>query len=334
MICGLSSYFVAELKHEVEIISINSFEGSAFYPLDELVQIRHCGLDWRKQTFRKLLSLVGDVLSALDADILLTCHPTISYSAALKKKKFRGCLIITQHSACDSFSKKRLYCNAALFRFADQFVVLTESDRRIYQKLGCSSIVIPNANYRPAVARASLEDKRILAAGRMETVKGFDMLIEAFSKVSQKHPDWDLCICGGGSQEDQLRAQTQSLGLSNRVQFPGSVRNMQDYFQSASIFALSSRSEGFSLVLVEAIAFGLPVVSFDLPAAGEILGDRGGMRVLQGDVCAFADKLDMLMSDMDLRKSLGDEALQVSRKYTIPEISAYWMRLFEELLAK
>lgn len=334
VICGLSSYFSAELKHSVEIISINSREGGAFYPLDKSVQIRHCALDWREQTFRKLHRLVGDVMRELDADILLTCHPTISYAAVLNKKKFRGPVIVTQHSACDSYSKKRMYCNAALFRFADQFVVLTESDRRIYQKLGCRSIVIPNANFRPAAARSSLDQNLVLAAGRIEEVKGFDRLIEAFSKVSENHTDWKLCICGGGSLEDQLRKQAYALGLSERVLFPGSVKNMQDYFLNSSIFALSSRSEGFSLVLVEAASFGLPVVSFDLPAACEILENGGGLLVPQGDVRGFAEKLDALMSDANLRNRISDEALAASEHYRIPVIAERWMHLFRSLTAE
>lgn len=334
VICGLSSYFAAELKHEVEIISVNSNSGGAFYPLDKTVRIRHCGLDWREQTFRKLLTLVGGVLDGLDADILLTCHPTISYAAVLCKRKFHGRLIITQHSACDSFSKKRLYCNAALFRFADQFVVLTQNDRSIYKKLGCRSIVIPNANFRPSCARASLEQKMILAAGRMETVKGFDRLIAAFSQISERHHDWMLCICGGGSLENQLKAQAESLGVSEKVLFPGSVQNMHEYFLNSSVFALSSHSEGFPLVLVEAISFGLPVVSFSLPAAREILADGGGILVPQGDVCELSEKLEMLVLDADLRKKIGKEAFASSQKYTIPEVSARWMRLFRKLLSQ
>ena len=333
VICGLSSYFSTQLQNEVQIISINSSHGGAFYPLDESVRIRHCGLDWREQTFRKLLSLVGGIMRELNADILLTCHPTISYAAVLNKKKFKGRLIVTQHSACDSFTKKRLYCNAALFRFADQFVVLTESDRRIYRKLGCRATVIPNANFCPTAVRSTLGEKMILAAGRMETVKGFDRLIEAFSKVAGKHPDWKLCICGGGSLEEQLRLQAQALDLTGRVLFPGSVKNMQDYFQNASVFALTSQSEGFSLVLVEAMSFGLPVVSFDIPAAKEILSEGGGLLVRQGDVCDFAEKLDLLMTDVDLRRKTGDKAFKAAGKYTVSAVCECWMKLFSELLA-
>lgn len=334
VICGLSSYFSGKLKHEVEIISLNSHSGGVFYPLDEAVQIRHCGLDWRNQTFRRLLTLVSNVMGRVDADILLTCHPTISYAAVLNKNKFRGRVVVTQHSACDSFSKKRLYCNAALFRLADQFVVLTEDDRSVYQKLGCSSIVIPNANFMPTNTRSSLEQKMILAAGRMEAVKGFDRLIAAFSLVAKRHPGWKLCICGGGSLENHLKTQVETLGLHEKVIFPGSVKNIHDYYMKASVFALPSHSEGFSLVLVEAMAAGIPVVSFNLPAAVEILDNGGGLLVPQGDICAFSEKLELLMSDEDLRKELGAKAYVSSEKYDISAIAERWMQLFHDITAR
>lgn len=333
VICGLSSYFSAEMKHDVKIISINSSESHVFYALDADVQIHHCGIDWRGQTFRKLLKLVGNILRELDADILLTCHATIGYAAIMNRRKFRGKIIVTEHITCDFYSKKRLCCNAALFRFADRFVVLTNSSREVYQRLGCSAIVIPNANFRPVEARASLEKKLILAAGRMEEVKGFDRLIEAFSQVAEKHPDWKLCICGSGSQEAQLRQQIQKLGLSERVLFPGSVKNMQDYYRDAGIFALSSRYEGFPLVLVEAISYGLPSMCFEMPSTEEMLADSGGILVPQGDVSAFAKGLDQLMSDDSLRRKLGGEAYEISKKYTIANIAENWVQLFYNLMA-
>ena len=90
VICGLSNYYSTELGYKVEIISINSSTDNIFYPLNTSVQVHHCGLDWRQQTFRKLLHLVRNIMGSLDADILLTCHPTISYAAILNKKIFKG----------------------------------------------------------------------------------------------------------------------------------------------------------------------------------------------------------------------------------------------------
>ena len=331
VICGLSSYFSTELENDVEIISIYSSTTNLFYKLDPSVLIRHCGVDWREHTYPKLWRLVRETMADLDADILITCHHTVSYAAILNKRVFKGKLVVTQHSACDFFTRKRLYANAAMFRFADELVVLTESDRQIFRKLGCQSSVIPNANFRPVLTRSSLEEKLLLAVGRLETVKGFDRLIEAFSIVAHKYPQWKLCICGGGTQEQILREQVKNAGIMDQVLLPGAVANIQDYYSKAALFALTSRSEGFSLVLLEAMSYGIPVVSFELPAAREILGDNGGIFVQQGDVALLAEKLDMFMSDIDLRRQYGEKAYAASKKYMISKIAERWMQLFYKL---
>ncbi len=328
VICGLSNYFSEALGYSVEIISINSSQSNIFYTLNESVYVKHCCIDWREQTFLKLVAHVGNIMSNLDADYLITCHPTISYAALLNKRKFNGKVIVTQHSASESFSKKRLYCNAVMFRFADKFVVLNKTDQDIYKKLGCSSIVIPNANFRFVNNRSSLNNKTILAVGRLEKVKGFDFLLESFSMVAPAHPDWKVCICGGGSCESQLKKQAVDLGISEQVVFPGAVKNMEDYFMQTSVFALSSRSEGFPLVLLEAMSFGIPVVSFNLSAPEKILSDGGGFIVEFGNVSEFAKKLDLLMSDNSLCKQMGDEAYTSSGKYSVSEISEHWKNLF------
>ena len=331
VICGLSDYFAGELKYEVQIISINSQSSHIFYSLNDAVRVVHCGLDWREQTFRKLKKLVGTYMDNLDADSLITCHPTISYAVLMNKRKFKGRIVVTQHSACIGLTRKRLWCNALMFRLADQFVVLSENDRHIYQKMGCDALVIPNANFRPVQARSSLNTKMILAAGRIEEVKGFDRLVQAFAQIADGNQEWKLCICGGGTLEGKLKEQIEQLHLTERIILPGSVQNMEDYFQQASVFALSSRSEGFSLVLVEAMSFGVPTVSFALPAPEEILNNGGGFLVPQGDIGVFAEKLEQLIQDDALRKETGECAYAAAEQYRIPCIAARWTELFEQL---
>lgn len=332
VVCGLSSHFCAALNHSVEIISINSFEDHLFFSIDPSVRIRHCGVDWRECTFRTLCHTVRGVMEELDADILLTCHPTISYAVLLNKRKFAGKVIVTQHSANDSFSKKRLYMNALMFRLADRFVVLSDNDKKSYSRLACKSQVIPNANFKPAAVRSTLDSRLILAAGRIEEVKGFDMLIDAFAGVALQHPEWKLCICGGGSCEESLKKQVAELELTDRVLFPGVCKNMSEYYEKASVFALTSRSEGFSLVLIEAMSHGVPVVSFDLPAPMEICGEDGALMVPGGEIQSLSEALSKLMSSDELRNTLGENAYRRSERYSLAAVSGKWMSLFRELL--
>lgn len=333
VVCGLSNYFSKSLGHQVEIISINTnSEATPFFYIEESVGIRHCGLDWREQNFYKLYRLVSKILTSLDSDVLITCHPTISNAVLLNKKRFNGKIVVTQHSANDSFTKKRLLCNAFMFRMADAFVVLTETDRKLYEALKCPVRIIPNANFKLIHNHSTLNEKIILAAGRIETVKGFDILIDAFFMLANKYPDWNLCICGSGSEEKQLKKQISARHLSDRVLLPGAVKNIDEYMCNASVFALSSRSEGFSLVLIEAMSHGLPIVSFNLPAVQEICKGKGGLVAKQRDAFEFASELDKMLASDALRQKLGGEGIELSKKYSVASISELWMELFQELL--
>ena len=93
--------------------------------------------------------------------------------------------------------------------------------------------------------KSNLEEKVILAAGRLEEVKGFDRLIDAFSRIAHKNQDWKLCICGGGSLDAKLKEYANVLGISEQVEFAGNVKNMEHYYRFSSVFAQSSHSEGF-----------------------------------------------------------------------------------------
>ena len=332
VVCGLSNYFTEKLNYELEIVSINSLSSRVFYRLCESVKIEHCGLDWREATFTALLKIVGEKMKETNSDILITCHPTISYAVLLSKRNFKGKVVVTQHSATDSFTKKRFFMNAFLFRFADAFIVLNEEDKKQYRKMWCLAEMIPNANSNSAKTLVDYTEKVIVAAGRMEDVKGFDRLIDAFAMVTEKYPEWKLCICGSGTLEKKLKKQISDLGITDKVILPGFIKNINDYMHNASIFAISSHSEGFSLVLIEAMSHGLPVVSFDLPAVREISGGKGILIAQQDNVGEYASMLEKLLSSEELRRENGREAYEISKKYKIDSVSKMWINLFYRLL--
>ena len=331
VVCGLSQYFSCELDHQVEIISINSAEGRPFFPLHESVTVRHCGLHWRDQTPKKRRQIIRGILPGLNADILLTCHGGISTEVLLYKHAFRGKVVVTQHSACDSFSWKWRLANILLFRFADAFVVLTKADQRFYRKALCRATVIPNAMLSAFSGCSDLKNPMLVAAGRLTEIKGFDQLIDAFAMIAPAHPEWKLCICGDGELMDTLKQQADSHGLSDRILFPGFV-SITDRMRSAGGFVLSSRSEGFPLVLLEALTHGLPVVAYELPAVKEICGSRGVLTAACGDTAALAEKMDQLLSSEQLRNRLSEEAIAVSQQYTVAAVAEKWMDLFRQLL--
>lgn len=146
--------------------------------------------------------------------------------------------------------------------------------------------------------------------------------------------NWTLDIYGQGDQTDYRQLMTE-LGIdSNRCHLNGPVEDVVKAYQDSSIFVLSSRFEGFGMVLIEAMACGLPVVSFDCPAGpDEIITDGvDGLLVPSGDVHALAEKLMVLMTDENLRIRLGQQARQTAQRYDMTALANQWTALFEKVI--
>jgi glycosyltransferase involved in cell wall biosynthesis len=222
------------------------------------------------------------------------------------------------------------------YRSLDALAVLTEEDRRDYAgTLGATKVVrLPNAVPPLSGARARPESKVAVAAGRLNSQKGFDLLIDAWRPVAAAHPDWQLRIYGRGLQRAALRRQIVDAGLSDDVLLPGPTRDLGDALSQGSVFVLSSRFEGFGIVVVEAMSKGLAVVSFDCPRGpGEIIDDgRDGVLVPAGDVGALSRALLDVIGDEERRRALGVAALATARRYDPETVGAAWVALLDDLV--
>jgi glycosyltransferase involved in cell wall biosynthesis len=218
----------------------------------------------------------------------------------------------------------------------DVLVALTEEDRQAYDELLDGRVrlaVIPNTVHDADGPRADLGSRTVLAAGRFVYQKGYDMLIEAFAKVHVTHPDWRLRICGRGELKAQLEQAVSDHGLEDVVELPGPSENLPEEMEQASIYALSSRFEGFPLVLLEAMGKGMGVVAFDCPTGPrDIVSDReNGILVPPKDPDAFATGLLALIEDEELRRRCGAAAAVTARRFTIEAIGPRWEALFRDL---
>ena len=215
----------------------------------------------------------------------------------------------------------------------DALVVLTADDERDYGGLAPLVRRIPNALPPLDGGVASLDSQVVVAAGRLTGQKGFDLLIRAWASVAREQPDWKLRIYGGGPLKGSLEALISELGLGSSVSLMGATKQMGEELARGSVFALSSRFEGFGMVLVEAMSKGLPVVSFDCPRGpSEIVSDGvDGLLVPAEDVDGLARALLSLMGDASRRRAFGEAALEKSRRYSVEEIGARWDELLESL---
>ncbi|MFB2918979.1 glycosyltransferase family 4 protein [Aerosakkonema funiforme] len=181
---------------------------------------------------------------------------------------------------------------------------------------------------------AAPEKKWAIAMGRLTYQKGFDLLLPAFQKISNKYPDWQLLIFGEGELRRELEDLREKLGLTNQVLFPGLTANPIGMLKSAKLFVLSSRWEGLPAVLFEALSCGLPVVSMNCPSGPqEIIRDGiDGILVPNGDVSAFTSAMDRLMSDSEERARLASRASEAVDRFSLDKVVKKWELLMDEVL--
>jgi glycosyltransferase involved in cell wall biosynthesis len=193
--------------------------------------------------------------------------------------------------------------------------------------------VIPNPVDLPEPSPRRADGRTLVAVGRLDEQKGFDLLLPAFARVAGKHPDWRLIIWGEGELRAPLEALRDRLGLTDRVQMPGVTDRPGQWVDDAALFVLSSRYESFGNVVTEAMAAGLPVIVTDCPwGPGEIVHHGvDGWLVPPEDVAALAEGLDLLMGDDALRAGLAEAALRSVRRFGRARVMALWDELVDEL---
>lgn len=177
--------------------------------------------------------------------------------------------------------------------------------------------------------------KIVAGMGRLDSQKGFDLLIDAFRRMSSAYPDWHMVIFGKGPERPDLEARIVAVGLNGRVHLPGEIMTARQYLKQVDIFALSSRFEGFPNVLVEAMACGCAVVSFDCPSGpGEIIrSGHDGLLAPAGDVEGLAEAMRSLMDNPALRAELGHNARVVADRFSIEHVMNLWDQLLSEVIA-
>ena len=213
----------------------------------------------------------------------------------------------------------------------DRFVVLTQEDASNWKGLH-NLQVIPNPITIQSVGMPDYTQKTAIAVGRYTYQKGFDLLIAAWKTVHEKHPDWKLDIYGGGDKE-LYQQQADALGLQAVVKCNGPVNMIQEKYLTSSIFVLSSRFEGLPLVLMEAMATGLPSVAFSCPCGPKDLIHSGvdGILCENGNTEELANGICRLIENEALRAELGQKAASSSQRFSLENIMEQWDLLFKEI---
>ena len=216
----------------------------------------------------------------------------------------------------------------------DLVVVLCKTDYKKWSKY-CKNVTYI---YNPLTINtnqvSNCSSHKVISVGRLHKQKGFDYLIDAWRMVYLTHPDWMLEIYGDGGLRKSLQMQIDHYGLKDVVFLKGKTDDIVSKYLDSSLFVLSSRDEAFGLVITEAEACGLPIVTFDCPSAPAELVEQGknGYVVPLGDVKSLSEKICKLIENENLRKEMGKQSKLLSERFHIDVIKEQWNRLYQQIV--
>lgn len=351
--------------HDVELVSLYRF-GAPSHPLPPGVRVRTL-IDRAGPADR---SRLDRLVSRLPTRVMPAAEPRIAqYSAytdlvlARYLRSIRGGAVVTMqpglnialarlgtdrhvrvaqdHRPCQTRSQSILDGYRRYGRRYDAFLALTDEDRAEYAAVlgpGVRVETMPNGAPENSHAPSPGGSRVVVAAGRLERSKGFDLLISAWADVAARHPDWELRIYGEGKAHGSLQKQIERLGLGRTVKLMGFTSHLTEEMALASLFVLSSRAEGYPMVLLEAMGCGLPLISTDCPAGGprDII-DEGvdGFLVPNEDVAGLAAALNRAIElGPDRLHEMGSAGRAKARERSQAAVAQRWSQLLEELAAR
>ena len=274
-------------------------------------------------------------------DVVISFLARVNVAAALSTIGMKCSLIICERTwpPFASLNDNLLWAYKVLFKGAEKIIVQTEKSKAWMAKNFPDTTVeaIPNPMVYPLPLHKqrsvppstiiSKERKVILASGRMHKIKQFDVLIRAFFMIKDVYLDWDLIILGDGEERDGLNNMLLDLGINDRVYFPGRVGNISDWYERADLFVLSSVVEGFPNVLLEAMAYGLPCISFDCDTGPRDMIEDGVNGILvnpREKEKGLSNAMKKMINNEEFRTNIANNSILLRDKYTVSNIMKKW----------
>ena len=355
------TYLVEKLHWDVSIVTTDQKGRPPFYALPEGVRMTDLGINYsddnpkgamakilgylrRRRRHRRLLS---ELLKREKADIVVSLYP--SESSFIPNIKDGSRKVLELHY-CKFFrlqygrsgllgriDRWRTRQDERIVSRFDKFIVLTKEDKGYWGNLP-NIEVIPNAAKFIGNTYSDVLKHRVIAVGRMDYQKGFDRLICAWELIQQheQFKNWHLDIFGQGEWKGMLQQMIDERGLGASVALNAPTKSIGREYADSAMLVMSSNYEGFPMVMIEAMASGLPVVSFDFKCGPKDIIDNNvnGILVHNGDIKGLADAMMRLMGDEELRRSMSVQARRVVDTYSEETVMTRWVELFESLVEK
>ena len=342
--------------YEVTIITTDQQGKEPFFSLDERIQCYDLEVNYEENNGKSFINKLihypfkqakhkrglSALLKSLKADIVISmfCND-VSFITNIKDGSRKVLEIHFSKFKRLQYGRKGIWKLADWYRSKtdkkiigafDKFVVLTEEDRGYWGELSNIEVIPNMLSFSPKNV-AALKNRKVIAIGRYTHQKGFDYLIHAWKIVCEHHTDWTLDIIGGGELMQELQSLIDENHLGEYVHLVSPTTHIEEIYQQASILVMSSRYEGLPMVLLEAEAFGLPIVSFACKCGPRDIITDGieGFLVPEGNINILAAKVIELMDDETLRLRMGIAAKLNSERFSEADIMNKWMKLFQSL---
>lgn len=355
------TYIVERLQWDVTVVTTDQKGRPTFYPFPDAVRMVDLGINYtddngkhpllkiagylqRRRRHRKLLT---KLLMKERADIVVSLYPSESSfipdikDGSKKVLELHFCkffrLQYGRNGLLGLIDRWRTRQDEKIVGKFDKFVVLTNEDKGYWGQLP-NIEVIPNAAMHIGNKYSDSTAHRIIAVGRLDYQKGFDRLIEAWAQIQKhdKYKDWHLDIFGQGEWRDMLQQMIERHGLQDNTHINRPTRDIGTEYAKSSLLVMSSNYEGFPMVMIEAMACGLPVASFDFKCGPKDIIKDGinGLLVPNGNIDALAQAMMKIMDNDTYRKELSLNARQVVSTYSEDTVMAKWVKLFNSLVEK
>ena len=354
-----ASYFAEVYHYDVTIIVTEGKGRDCFFPLSDMVKVINLNLGfeelWKVSFIKKVFLYFKKQYKyrRMLKSELMRIRPDITISVLRREINFINSISDGSHkigelhvnrsnyrnfTSRDSSALKRIFARFWMndllkhLRKLDRMVVLTEDAKKDWPELS-NVTLIPDPIPFKVDQVSTLSSKRVISIGRYAYEKGNDLLLKAGSIVEKSCKDWTLDIYGMGNQTPYKDLMRELNIDETRCHLHGSLTNVKEAYLDSAIFTLPSRFEGFGLVIIEAMACGVPVVAFDCENGPRniVTNNQDGILVKPFDVDEYAASLLRLMRDDQVRAQMGNRAYESSKRYSIDDIAQQWKDLFDEI---
>ncbi|WP_164522079.1 glycosyltransferase [Halocella sp. SP3-1] len=320
----------------------------SFYELDPRISILSLDSPLRlnmDNQFSRIFNLIRNIsfthnklkknVKKIDPDIIYTANPVNSLEICLLERNYSKILIISEHGSKLGYNRIYNFIKKIVYPMAFKISVPTTLDTKLYKEEGLPAVFIPHLSTFRNQEKTVIDNKNILNIGRLTKDKQQLELLMIWNSIvkDSQQGDWKLRIVGRGEEKDRLLTYIKDNNLSNTVEISDPSKNVDVIFKSASIFAFTSRFEGFGMVLLEAMSFGIPCISFDCPSGPRDIIDDGinGYLIEDRNLKKYKKKLLELMNNCELRDRFSNESFMKANSWNNNEILKKWDDIFTSL---